>query len=194
MFQKGDFFFRFRDEISQKFSDVLTADPQICSLRRFIFARLSNWPRLCPRQRCCASVLQRRAARHSRSLTASRAWTQLGSIFTIGSALWTRCPLLTLRSAPPCWRSSACGLLPSFFLDRRKRISGRTWICSAVSPTHGAPNSLCIAFAPTSWSRTVWDQCLGMLPVLIHRQCLGLAMDGCTHARGRLSWRYWPLG
>jgi len=158
-----------------------------------------NWAKTGPKARLAncargakASALQRRATRPALSLTASRAWTQMGSIFTFGSALWTRCSLLSSRSAPLCWRSSACGLLPSFFLDRRKRRSGRTWLCRAIFPTPRAP-SLCIAFAPTSWSRTVWDQCLGMLPVLIHRQCLGLAMDGCTHARGRLSWRYWPL-
>ena len=139
--------------------DVLDpADPQgsrTCCLRRLIYSAAVELARLYLRQRCCASVLQRRAARHFSSRTASRAWARMGSIFTLGSALWTRCLLLLLRSAPLCWRSSACGLLHSFFLDRRKRISGRTWICSAVSPTHGAPNSLCIAFAPTSWSRTV---------------------------------------
>jgi len=82
----------------------------------------------------------------------------------MNSALWTRCSLLFPRSAPLCWRSSACGLLPSFFLDRRKRSSGGIWLCRAVFPTPRAP-SLCIAFAPTGWSRTVWDQRLGMLPV-----------------------------
>ena len=187
MFQNG------MEALAEVFRRPGPSRPEICSLRRFIFARLSNWPRLCPRQRCCASVLQRRAARHFRSLTASRAWTQMGSIFTLGSALWTRCPLLLSRSAQLCWRSSACGLLHSFFLDRRKRISGRTWICSAVSPTHCAP-SLCIAFAPTlgagqgQFGTSACACCL----CRCRRIFVGLAMDGCR-ARARLSWRYWPL-
>jgi hypothetical protein len=163
------------------------ADPQcskICSLRRFIFPAAVELASIVP----AAKVLRFRppaleeAARHFRSLTASRTWARMGSIFTLGSALWTRCPLLISRSAQLCWRSSACGLLHSFFLDRRKRISGRTWICSAVSPTNCAPHSLYIAFAPTSWSRTVWDQRLCVLPVSMLPKICGLG-NGQMHSR-----------
>ena len=103
----------------------------------------------------------------------------------MNSALWTRCSLLFPRSAPLCWRSSACGLLPSFFLDRRKRSSGGIWLCRAVFPMPRAP-SLCIAFAPTGWSRTVWDQRLGMLPVSIDMppNVCGLG-NGRMHSRLR---------
>ena len=102
----------------------------------------------------CASVLHRRADHLFSSHAASRAQPRNGSICTPGSALWIRCPLLLLRSALLSWRSFVCGLRRSFSLGMRKRISGRSWVSSSMSPTLCATSLLshllCIAFAPTS--------------------------------------------
>ena len=101
----------------------------------------------------CASVLHRRADHLFSSHAASRAQPRNGSICTPGSALWIRCPLLLLRSALLSWRSFVCGLRRSFSLGMRKRISGRSWVSSSMSPTLCATSLLCIAFATTSPSR-----------------------------------------
>ena len=130
------------DKLSRMYCTSTSSTPPTRDARTFAacagssIRRLSEWPRLLPR---CASVRHRRAARHFSSLTASRAWSRTGSIFTLGSAPWTRCPLLLLRSVQLFWRSSVCGLRHSFSLDMRKRISGRGLVSSSMPPT---PRSL----------------------------------------------------